>query len=338
MIDRVGCGCRVMISGLSSIAGQPFNGSLGTVYRGFDEGSGRLGVKLDNGKMTNIRPENTLPMANGVKIQLTGLTSERGSQFNGSLAKILSYDPKQGRYLVELETGKTTRIKPVNAGVVSKDPEVQKRLRKMEGRESESESEDEDEDEGEEDEDVGERGEQQAPMTKSRAQILRERAEEEYAATLARSQAADAASSSPNVDEEDDEEELDAGAAAELAWPDESVSRWQRYPCKFYQPGPLGIVWTQSQPPVSPLRNLLSLVSSGHVMRGCVRLQGDKFDRPMLVVSHVPTGTMAASKDGLERYAVLRKVNDVKVGKKAPEKVHTMTSFFTKANPISPDG
>jgi hypothetical protein len=29
---------------------------------------------------------------------------------------------------------KQTRIKPVNAGEVSKDPEVQKRLRKMEGR------------------------------------------------------------------------------------------------------------------------------------------------------------------------------------------------------------
>jgi hypothetical protein len=73
--------------------------------KGFDEGTGRLGVKLDNGGVTNIRPENTLPLANGVKIQLLGLTSEKGSAFNGYLARIISYDGDQGRYLVEIENG-----------------------------------------------------------------------------------------------------------------------------------------------------------------------------------------------------------------------------------------
>ena len=47
--DLIKLGARVMISGLVSEAGQPFNGMLGTVHRELDESSGRLGVMLDSG-------------------------------------------------------------------------------------------------------------------------------------------------------------------------------------------------------------------------------------------------------------------------------------------------
>ena len=47
--DLIKLGARVMISGLVSEAGQPFNGMLGTVHRELDESSGRLGVTLDSG-------------------------------------------------------------------------------------------------------------------------------------------------------------------------------------------------------------------------------------------------------------------------------------------------
>lgn len=49
---------------------------------------------------------------------------------------------------------------------------------------------------------------------------------------------------------------------------------------------------------------------------------GDKFDREMLVVSKVVPNSLAAKEtEGLQQYAVLRKVNGVKIGKKAPAKV-----------------
>jgi hypothetical protein len=83
--DLMQVGARIMISGLTSEAGQPFNGMLGIVYRELDEGTGRLGVQLDSGKKTNIRAVNTFALADGVKVQLVGLTSDTGVKYNGAL-------------------------------------------------------------------------------------------------------------------------------------------------------------------------------------------------------------------------------------------------------------
>jgi hypothetical protein len=155
--DLMQLGARVMISGLVSEAGRRFNGMLGVVAKELDQSSGRLNVQLDNGKKTNIRPINVLPLVNGVKIQLTGLTSETGQQYNGKLARILDYDAGIGRYSVVMETGQSTRIRPINAGKVSDDSEVQRRLRKFEGRESDEDSSEDDYDNsGEEDDEADE--------------------------------------------------------------------------------------------------------------------------------------------------------------------------------------
>jgi hypothetical protein len=154
--DLMQLGARVMISGLLSEASQRFNGMLGVVTKELDQTTGRVGVQLDNGKGTNIRPINVLPLVNGIKIQLTGLKSETGKQLNGTLARILDYDAAVGRYSVVIETGETTRIKPINAGKVSDDPEVQRRLRKFEGRESDDEDSSEDDyDDASEEDDEG---------------------------------------------------------------------------------------------------------------------------------------------------------------------------------------
>lgn len=149
--DLMQVGARIMIGGLVSEAGQKFNGTLGTVL---SQNSGRLIVELDNGKKTGIKPINTLPLLNGVKVQLAGLTSDNGSNYNGKLARILNYAASIGRYSVVLETGETIRIKPINAGKVSDDPEVQARLRKMDGRESDDDDESS-EDESDEEEEQG---------------------------------------------------------------------------------------------------------------------------------------------------------------------------------------
>lgn len=245
--DLMQPGARVMVSGLQSEAAKPFNGMLGTVVQELDESIGRLGVEFDNGKTASIRPVNTLPLNNGVKVQVTGLTSELGKQFNGSLARILDYDAGIGRYSVMLETGQTTRIKPINAGRVSDDPEVQRRLRKFDGRESEQLSEEE----------------------------------------------------SSSEDDDGKQANLDS---TELSWPDEDITQWSRLACTFPELGQLGIVWAESEPP------------------------GGQFNNEMLVVSKIVSGSAAAAKqaDGLQQYAVLRKVNGLKIGKKATDKVLAM--------------
>jgi hypothetical protein len=171
----------------------------------------------------------------------------------------------------------------------------------QENDDDDDESSDDDENEVEDD---GEgRGEAEQPMAKSRAQILRER----KAAAAAGSEGSSGGKSgeegsqqeSDSLSDDEDEDE-DEDAFAELDWPGEMVSRWQRFACAFHQRGQLGIVWAESQPP------------------------GTKFDRPMLVITDIRPGSVAASADGLEKYAVLRKVNGVKVGKKAVEKVRAM--------------
>ena len=88
------------------------NGKKGTIFE-HDETAGMYGVELENEEAIPLAV-GQVKFADGAIGTVDGLQSESARQYNGSLAKVLSYDAAAGRYVCLLDAGKQLRLKRAN--------------------------------------------------------------------------------------------------------------------------------------------------------------------------------------------------------------------------------
>ena len=88
------------------------NGKKGTIFE-HDETAGMYGVELENEEAIPLAV-GQVKFADGAIGTVDGLQSESARQYNGSLAKVLSYDAAAGRFVCLIDAGKELRLKRAN--------------------------------------------------------------------------------------------------------------------------------------------------------------------------------------------------------------------------------
>jgi len=77
-----------------------------------DDSSGRFTVELPSGTSLSLRPENLI-FPKGTPVEVSGLTSVAGQQWNGARGVIVSRDSVRGRYQCQMaDDGTTISVKP----------------------------------------------------------------------------------------------------------------------------------------------------------------------------------------------------------------------------------
>merc|ERR1712188_235417 len=80
----------------------------------FDDSTGRFTVELLSGTSLSLRPENLI-FPNNTPVEVSGLTSVAGQQWNGARGVIVSRDSVRGRYQCQMAAdGTTISVKPSN--------------------------------------------------------------------------------------------------------------------------------------------------------------------------------------------------------------------------------
>lgn len=121
-------GCLAIISGLESAAAMKFNGTTCTLLGKGAEA--KWLVMMENGSKAQL-PRVSLTLAKGggletgARVTVSGLKAEAAVKYNGTQAKLLAFDAKQAKWMLELELdGNKAKIPAIDLSV--KDPESEK--------------------------------------------------------------------------------------------------------------------------------------------------------------------------------------------------------------------